>query len=65
MPRRDHVLELAHQVQQFSEAALSREQRQIAESEREFKSFEKRILIISRDSRPGRGRAHYVWRAIA
>jgi signal transduction histidine kinase len=47
MPRRDHVLDLAHQVQQFSEAALTREQREIAESEREFKSFEKRILIIS------------------
>ncbi len=47
MPRRDHVLDLAHQVQQFSEAALAREQGQIAESEKEFKSFEKRILIIS------------------
>jgi signal transduction histidine kinase len=47
MPRRDHVLDLAHQVQEFSEAALSREQREIGESEKEFKAFEKRILVIS------------------
>ncbi len=47
MPRRDHVLDLAHQVQQFSEATLAREQREIGASEREFKNFEKRILVIS------------------
>jgi signal transduction histidine kinase len=47
MPRRDHVLELTHQIEQFSEAALAREQRDIESSEKEFKSFEKRTLIIS------------------
>jgi signal transduction histidine kinase len=47
MPRRDHVLYLAHQIQEFSEATLAREQHEIDESEREFKAFEKRILVIS------------------
>lgn len=47
MPRRDHVLDLAHQIQQFSEATLAREQREIGENEKEFKGFEKRILVIS------------------
>jgi signal transduction histidine kinase len=47
MPRRDHVLDLAHQIQEFSEATLAREQREIGENEKEFKGFEKRILVVS------------------
>jgi signal transduction histidine kinase len=47
MPRRDHVLYLAHQIQEFGEGTLAREQREIDESEKEFKAFEKRILVIS------------------
>jgi signal transduction histidine kinase len=47
MPRRDHVLYLTHQIEQFSEAGMAREQRDIEENEREFKTFEKRALAIS------------------
>jgi signal transduction histidine kinase len=47
MPRRDHVLYLTHQIEQFSEAGMAREQRDIEESEREFKRFEKRAMTIS------------------
>jgi signal transduction histidine kinase len=47
MPRRDHVLDLTHQIEQFSEAGMAREQRDIEESEREFKRFEKRAMTIS------------------
>jgi signal transduction histidine kinase len=47
MPRRDHVLFLTHQIEQFSEAGMAREQHDIEGSEREFKRFEKRAMTIS------------------
>jgi len=47
MPRRDAVLQLADQIQQFSETSLAREQRDIQTSEREFKTFEKRMMAAS------------------
>ena len=39
MPRRDAVLTLATEIEQFSEESLAKEQRDIAASEKEFKRF--------------------------